>query len=496
MDIILDGTGPTYQQLVRAIRAGIAGGRFTEGNRLPPSRELARDLKISRTTVTAAYQRLRSEGLLVGRVGDGSYIATPMQPLRTRPGVQRAVSAPQSAFSRRARAQFVTEAVPSPPDAGVRYAFLSNLPLINTALPSLWAKAVARAAAYLPPTYPPVAGLPALREALARHLAQTRGIVCTADDVLIVSGAQQAFDLIARTLIDEGDEILMEEPAYDRVRKLFRMHGARIAAVQVDAEGLRTELIPPRPGKLIFVTPSHQFPTGAVMSRARRLALLDRARASGSWICEDDFDGEFRQEGRPLPSLQSLDRDGRVIYVGSFSKTLFPAVRLGYLVMPPALREDLIAAKWAQDLGTPALEQAAMAQLIASGVYERHLRSSTAALSKRRDALKRALREACGAKVRICPSHCGMHLLVWIDAIDAAEADDFVRLAASRHIGLNAVNRFYSTRPPALGLLMGYSAMPQREIATAVGVFAAFLDDYLAAREGLPGSTETGSARR
>jgi GntR family transcriptional regulator/MocR family aminotransferase len=483
MDIILDGMGPTHQQLVRAIKAGIAGGRFIAGSRLPPSRDLARDLQISRTTVLTAYQRLQSEGLLVGKVGDGSYVATPQRPLRARPAAQWAGSAPQSAYSRRARAQFVAEEAlgQSPPAA--RYAFLFNLPLVNTALPALWAKAVARAAAYLPSGYPPIAGLPALREALARHIMQARGVACGADDILIVSGAQQAFDLIARTLIDEADEVVMEEPSYDRVRKLLRIHGARITAVPVDAEGMRTDLVLPSPCKLIYVTPSHQFPTGAVMSQARRHALLDLARASGSWICEDDFDGEFRQEGRPVPSLQSLDPDGRVIYVGSFSRTLFPALRLGYVVMPPALREDLIAAKWAQDLGTPALEQAAMAQLITSGAYERHLRSSTAILAKRREALKRALREACGAKLRISASHCGMHLLVWIDAIDAQEANDFVRLAASRRIGLHSVNRFYvGGRPPALGLLMGYSAMPQREIATAVAAFAAFLDDYLAAR--------------
>lgn len=497
MDIILDGTGPTYQQLVRAIKAGIVGGRFTAGSRLPPSRELARDLDISRTTVMAAYQRLQSEGLLVGRTGDGSYVAATNRAPRAQPDTQRMVAPPQSAYSRRARAQQVTDDVPGQSAPVMPHAFLSNVPLINTALPGLWAKAVARAAAYLPPTYPPIAGLPALREALARHLAQRRGIVCSAEDILIVTGAQQAFDLIARVLIDEGDGIVMEDPAYDRVRKLFQIYGARIAAVPVDADGMRAESIPPGPCKLVFVTPSHQFPTGAVMSRARRHALLERARASGSWVCEDDFDGEFRQEGQPVPSLQSLDREGRVIYVGSFSKTLFPALRLGYLVMPPALRDDLIAAKWAQDLGTPALEQAAMAQLITSGVYDRHLRSSTAILTRRREALKRALGEACGATVRICPSHCGMHLLVWIDAIAAAQGDDFVRQAASRGIGLRTVNRFYTGDPPALGLLMGYSAMPQREIAAAVRAFAALLDDYLAAGKGpMPGPTRGGKERR
>lgn len=480
MDLVLDGTGPVYQQIARAIRSGIVGGRFVDGSRLPPSRDLADELKVSRTTVIAAYQMLRSEGVLDGKVGSGSYVRAPRSPAGPRHLVQRSTSQPQSAYSRRARALRVGEAMPTGRAEGVRHAFVYSFPIVNTALPTLWARAVAKAAAYLPPTYPPTEGLPALREALARHIAQTRGVVCGAEDILIVSGAQQAFDLVARVVLDQADGVVLEEPSYDRVRKLFQVHGAQIVSVPVDEQGIQVECLSTHAAKLIYVTPSHQFPTGVVMSRERRQALLDVAGANDSWICEDDFDGEFRQEGLPVPSLRSLDRDGRVIYVGSFSKTLFPALRLGYLVMPSALREDFIAAKKTLDLGSAPLEQAAMAQFISSGAYDRHLRVATLELTRRRDALKRALRNACGATLRISPSHCGMHLMVWIDALSHREADAFLRLAASRGIGLYTVNRFYAGDPPALGLLMGYSAMPRMEIPAAVQAFAACLDDYLA----------------
>ncbi|GAB3101005.1 MocR-like pyridoxine biosynthesis transcription factor PdxR [Lysobacter terrae] len=471
MDLVLDGNGPLYLQLARALREAMAAGRLANGTRLPSSRELAYDLDLSRTTVVAAYEHLRAEGYISGRVGSGSYVTSPWTAPVRLPPPRRAVVA-QSRYSQRTREVCMLGNIPGHRPPGMRYAFQFGVPMVNTALTAQWVRELARAAPYVQPNYPRIQGLPALREAVARHINRTRGVACVADDVLIVSGTQQALTLIARVLLDEGDAAALEEPHYFTARTILQAHGARLIGVPVDADGLQVEQLPDPAVKLTYVTPSHQFPTGAVLSYERRLALLEYARLGSGWIVEDDYDGEFRHDRQAVQALQQLDRDGRVLYVGSFSKTLFPALRLGYIVMPPGLRDDLLAAKWADDFGSPPLDQAALANFIASGAYDRHLRQVTRKLAERRALLRTLLEQHCGDRLELMDSHAGMHLVAWIRDMPAAEGDALIRAAHERKLALYSIAPCYLQPPDRTGLIMGFSAMSPGELRDAVALFA------------------------
>ena len=471
MDLVLDDDGPLYLQLARALKAAMASGRLTNGTRLPSSREMAYDLNLSRTTVVAAYEHLRAEGFITGRVGSGSYVTSPWSAPVRPPPARRAVVA-QSAFSRRTREFCTLGNIPGHRPHGMRYAFQFGMPVVNTALTAQWARELARAAPYVQPNYPRIQGLPALREAVSRHVGRTRGVVCTPDDVLIVGGTQQALSLIARVLLDEGDEVALEEPHYFTARTLLQVHGARLVGIPVDADGMQVDRLPDPAVKLVYVTPSHQFPTGAVLSHERRLALLDYARSGAGWIVEDDYDGEFRHDQQPVKALQQLDRDGRVLYVGSFSKTLFPALRLGYIIMPPGLKDDLLAAKWSDDFGTPSMDQAALAGFINSGGYDRHLRQVTRKLAERRNLMRSLLKEHCGDRLEIMESHSGMHLVAWVHDMPAAEGDALIRAAQERKLALYSIAPCYLHAPERTGLIMGFSAMSPSELRDAVPLFA------------------------
>jgi GntR family transcriptional regulator/MocR family aminotransferase len=481
MDLILDGNGPRYLQVVRALKDAINSGRLPNGMRLPSSRELCAELGVSRTTVVAAYEHLHAEGLIRGKVGSGSYVTSP----RTAPSRPQAACIgvlPQSDFSRRSRQVFDIADLPGRRPPGMRHAFQFGLPMVNPRLSVLWARELARAAPYVRPEYPSVQGLPALREAICRHINRSRGVMCTPDDILIVNGAQQAFSLISRVLLDPGEAVVIEEPHYHGVRKILQIHGARLCPVAVDANGLRTAGLPDPAAKLVIVTPSHQFPTGAVLSLERRRALLDYARSAGTWICEDDYDGEFRSENAPVQALQAMDRDGRVLYVGTFSKTLFPSLRLGYIAMPPALKQDLLAAKWADDFGSSPAEQAALARIISSGAYDRHLRLVTRHLAERRGLLQRLLQGFCGNAIDVRPAHTGMHLVAWIRSMPRAEGEAFIRFALERQLALYPVDPCYLTPPDGTGLIMGFSAMSVREMHQAVRLFSDTLAAFAGSR--------------
>lgn len=311
-----------------------------------------------------------------------------------------------------------------------------------------------------------------MREAVCQHIGRTRGVVCTAEDILITAGAQQAFSLLCDVLVDPGDEVVIEEPHYFNARAIFLMKGARLVPIDVDGEGLRTPDLPRSIPKLIYVTPSHQCPTGAVLSRTRRLELLEYAQRGDAWICEDDYDGEFRHEGRPVESLQSMDGGSRVIYVGSFSKTLFPSLRLGYLVVPAGLREDFTKAKWVSDFSCSPFEQSALAGLIAGGAYDRHLRLTTRKLAERRAVLRKSLWERCGRRVEISEAGSGMHLLVWVDGASRADGRAITRHAMELGLALYPVEHFYVDPPDRAGFLMGFSTMGPKDICEAVALFA------------------------
>ena len=413
MYLQLDEIGPLHAQLTRALKSAILEGRYGKGIRLPPSRTLSRELSVSRNTVLTAYEQLRAEGFVTGRVGSGSYITPPFQAADVHQPGAEAVR-PQSSYARRGRLYHDHEHIPGQAVAGVRYAFQYGLPMVNPALTSAWARTLAKAAAYTSPSYPPSQGLPSLRTEVCEYLARRRGVVADPQDVVIVSGTQQAVALSLRVLMDEGDDAIIEEPQYFAIRELLQMHGARITAIPTDTEGLRCDLLPQRSPRLIFTTPSHQFPGGALLSLPRRMELLRYANRHQSWIFEDDYDGEFRYDSRPLAALRSLDKDDRVLYVGTFSKAIFPSLRLGYMVVPRALRSDFVTAKWAQDFGSSAIEQAAIASFMQSGGFERHLRRSSKVLQERRETLLQGLRLHGKGRLQIADSHAGMHLVAWV----------------------------------------------------------------------------------
>jgi GntR family transcriptional regulator/MocR family aminotransferase len=480
MDLFLDGDGPVYRQVARALRGAIVAGRLPHGTRLPPSRDLAHDLGVSRNTVVAAYEALRIEGLLSGRVGDGSYVQAEKAPASRSHVLQRSV-APQSEFARRGRQVHDPAEWPfGMRKPGLRYAFQFGFPMVSHTLAATWAREVARAAPYVGLDYPERQGSTALRRAIAAHITRSRGVRCTPGDVLVVDGTQQAISLVADVLVDRGNEVVMEDPHYRSMRKVFQLRGATIVGVGVDAHGLKTAELPQRSVKLVTVTPSHQFPTGAVLSAERRRALLDYASRTGGWILEDDYDGEFRYGTDAVAALQAMDRDGRVIYVGTFSKTLSPACRLGFLIMPPGLHDDFLTAKWAADLGSPPLEQTALAHFMERGGYERHLRQVTRILSDRREALVKALREVLGSQCVFDETHAGMHMMVRLEGLTAADEDALVRLAEQRGLGLYPARISYLHPPDACNLLMGFSTLPAREIRDAVVLLAACIADVRA----------------
>lgn len=438
MYLELDGNGPLHVQRTRALKDVVLEGRLARGARLPPARQLAREVGVSRNTVLAAYEQLRVEGFIEGRVGSGSYVA---RPLRTLDGGTAAAAPvpPQSEFARRARVFHDHARIPGRTVPGVRYAFQSGVPMANPALTTMWARELAHAAAYTPPGY-----LPALA---------------------------------ARVLLDPGDVVALEEPHYNALREVMQIHGARLHTVTVDREGLCCHALPCPPPKLVCVTPSHQFPTGAVMSLPRRMTLLDYARRHGCWVLEDDYDGEFRYDGRPLAALRSLDRHGRVLYVGTFSKVVFPALRLGYLVVPPGLRTDFLNAKWQDDFGSPTIEQAALARFIANGGFERHLRRAARALRDRRQVLLEGMRAGAGDRLEIEDSHAGMHLLAWLRGRDRAAGEALVAHARARGLALYPVTPYYLDPPDRAGLLLGCASLTTAEIREAVALLVRCLEE-------------------
>jgi GntR family transcriptional regulator/MocR family aminotransferase len=320
-------------------------------------------------------------------------------------------------------------------------------------------------------------GSPRLREVITGYLQRARGVQCDPDQVLIVNGSQQALDLIARTLIDPDDVVVIENPNYLGAREVFLAAGARLVPGLVDAEGLNIDRLPPlaRRARLIYVTPSHQFPTGAVMPLARRLALLAWTAAHGSYVIEDDYDSEYRYEGRPIEAMQSLDRNGRVIYVGTLSKILFPALRLGYLVLPKPLVDVFRTVKHLSDRHTASLQQDVVTEFVAQGHFERHLRRTRKRNAQRRVALLRVLAREFGDTISVQGANAGLHVLAWFRNRAPEDAEEIVARAEQAGVGVYPVTPYYLDRPPAAGLVLGYAALNANEIDAGITLLAGHL---------------------
>jgi GntR family transcriptional regulator/MocR family aminotransferase len=313
--------------------------------------------------------------------------------------------------------------------------------------------------------YGPAAGSLALREAIAVHLRRSRAVACDASQVIVVSGSQQALDLIARVLIERGDRVAIENPIYQGTSEILRTAGARLLPVPVDREGLRPASLP-KDARIAFVTPSHQFPTGAVLPLARRLELLDWARRKDAVVVEDDYDGEFRYQEQPLESLQGLDTEGRVIYIGTFSRTIFSALRIGYLIVPKSLAAAFTSAKWLCDRHTATLEQETLAEFIGSGLYERHLRRVRRRNAGNRDVLMESINKHLGDRVEVTGDGAGAHVVLWPRKHISESA--VVEKAAARGVGVYAISGYFLTRPSRSGLMLGYSRMTKEGIREGI----------------------------
>jgi GntR family transcriptional regulator/MocR family aminotransferase len=473
MHLELDGTGALYEQLTRALKRGILGGHLRGGSKLPATRDLANDLSVSRNTVLTAYDLLCTEQLAIPRGGSGTYVAHNMGP-RTSPSASHTVG-PQSRYAARTRQLGPTNLARTQPP--VRYDLHCGEPLLSPALASAWRIELGKAAMHTDLRYATLQGLASLRQAICDHIARRRGVLATPDDVVIVSGTQQALSLVARVLLDEGHRAVIEDPRYELVFQVLRAQGCRIVPVRTDGDGLVTSELPTTSVRLVYVTPSHQFPSGSTMSLPRRMELLAYASERRCWILEDDYDGEFRFDSKPIPALRSLDVRDRVIYVGSFSKIVSPSLRLGYVVCPKALLGDLVAAKKLDDLGCPAIEQAAMAEFIKSGRLERHLRRGTVELRRRRNCLIEGIRNHAGERIRLIDSRAGMHLTGWLPGFTYARFERLIELGRQRGLGLHAIHHFYRVPPETPGLILGFASLSPIQISNATKILGACIDE-------------------
>jgi GntR family transcriptional regulator/MocR family aminotransferase len=450
------------RQIRASIQRAILDGVVTPGTRLPSSRALAEDLGVSRTTTLLAMQQLEAEGYVTGRRGAGTFVAEELPddllPRRTTPPGRR-VRHPT--LSRRGAALVAAPQGAHRLDGRPR-AFRIGTPAVDLFPVALWWRLASARLRSITPTqldYGEPAGLRVLREAVAGHVQTARGTRCDADQILIVAGAQQGFELISQVLLDPGDRAWMEEPGYPGARSALLGAGARIVPVRVDPEGLDVEAGARRAGdaRLAYVTPSHQYPLGVPMSLPRRLALLQWASRARAWVVEDDYDSEFRYGARAVPCLHGLDVDGRVIYVGSFSKTLFPALRLGFLIVPPDLVDGLVAARAVADQHPPVLDQAILADFIAQGHFARHLRRMRVAYRERLEVLTAAAERCCRGALRVRPTRTGLHAIADLDGADAARVS---REAADRGVEATPLAAYCVGREkPANALVLGFAAV-------------------------------------
>jgi len=476
-----DSPRPVSIQLYAALRDLILAGAFAVGERLPASRTLARELKLSRTTVIDAFDRLTAEGLIESRVGAGAYVSQALEAARPRaPGAPAGTPGPAPpARLSRAMAQAVSGFAERRRLPSAARAFTTALPAFEAFPMAQWARLAAkhwRASRNDVMGYGEPLGHPALRQAIALHLRANRGIGCDAEQVFIVGGAQQAFHLIGLTLLDPGDKVWFENPGAIGARNSLVASGAELVPVPVDEHGLRvSEGLRLSPQfRLAFVTPSHQQPLGSVMSLQRRFALLRAAEQAGAWIIEDDYDGEFSFGGPPLPTLKSVDTTGLVIYVGTFSKSLFPSLRLGYVLAPPALVDTLNIIMNKLLHGVPTSTQAVVADFIDEGHFAVHLRRMRRIYAERHEALCQAARARLAGALDIVPSHSGLHTVGWLSG--GLSERGVAAAAEQRQITVSPIERFAIAPIEARGLVLGFGGVTPAQIDAGVTLLAEVLE--------------------
>ena len=462
LSILIEGRDRLSDQVYHGIRRAILDGRLAVNDRLPASRDLGRQLKVSRNTVLAAYERLTSEGYLRARVGSGTFVDQPLfangQAKRNTP---HTVAPRLSGFGRRL---LPPQAIV--PRRDLPFDFRPGIPDLKQFPISAWRRILARQSRQLSPSsayYGDAAGDALLREAIAHHFSQSRALRCTGDDIIIVNGSQQALDIIARLLIELNDIVVVENPAYPAALATFRAAGARILAVPVDNEGLCTDRLP-KTAKLIYVTPSHQFPLGVPLALSRRRALLQWAEHNRVVVVEDDYDSEFRYGGRPLDALQGLDNCESVIYLGTFSKVLFPSLRLGFVVPPPNLYQPFLAAKWITDRHTETGEQRIISEFIREGHLARYIRRMQHVYFDRQQVLIESLKRHLPT-ISPLPAVAGLHLAGFLP--NGFPVNELIARSAATGVGLYSIAPFYISTARA-GLMFGFGSCNASDIAEGI----------------------------
>jgi len=486
--LVLDRRRGLSQQLYQALRERMLDGRLGSGTRLPATRDLAQMLELSRNSVMRAYDQLYAEGFIESRVGDGTYVSH-LEKLSTHlsTGLSRGLSTGLSTF-----VESDTEHSSSSSDldeplnrlkkhrlplprAGQPRAFRVGVPAFDLFPFDVWAKLQAgfwRNPDLAQLGYGDPAGEPALRELIATYLRRSRGLTCTAEQIVITSGSQQAISLCAQLLVRPGDRVAVENPGYRAAGNAFALAGARVLGVPVDEDGMDcAHLAALGDCRLAYVTPAHQYPTGVTLSLARRLELLAWAECQDGWIVEDDYDGEYRYSGAPLAPLAALDRQGRVLYVGTFGKVAFPALRLGYLVLPPRLVEAFSQAKALAVRHSEVGSQCVMAQFMAQGHFQRHIRRMRKAALSRRNVLKAGWPADVPGLATMPDIAAGLHVRLVVD--NFAREQELVAQAAAVDVEINPLSGYWledSDTPldARAGLVLGFAAVPEGQVAGAL----------------------------
>ncbi len=469
---------PATRWLYASLRRGILEGRLRPGKRLPASRDLATRYGLSRGTIVAAFDQLKREGYLETRAGSGTFVARVLperllqapRPAPTRPAPARSHPRHLSGYGRRVR--LFPHLRPGP----IR-AFRTDQPALDLFPTTLWAQVAGRrlrqASMDLLLACGPMGYRP-LQEAVADYLTTSRGVVCVAEQVAIVSGVQEALDLVGRLLVDRGDRVVIENPGYIGATLAFEALGATVVPAGLDEEGIILGDASLRGARLLYLTPAHQFPLGVCMSLARRLAVLEWARSTGTMIIEDDYDSEYRYAGRPVPALQGLDRNGMVIFAGSFSKVLFPSLRLGYLIVPPDLMDFLAAAQSVTNRHAPLLEQAVLADFIAGGHFGRHVRRMREIYAERLSVLLDSARERLAGLLDVSDVEAGLQTAGWLR--EGTDGKAAAQAAARRDVEVTPLGRYGRGRVAQNGLHLGFAAIDPREIRRGVRELAIALE--------------------
>lgn len=466
--VTLDGGRDLSGQIFRQLRSAVLDGRLKPGDALPPTRELARRLEVSRNTVAIAYERLAAEGFVDGKVGSGTFVRRDVGLAR------RSRPRPTGGW---VRPRPVWATIPGPPanlEDDPPFDLRAGIPDASLFPYEAWRRLMTRElqpAAVGHGMYGDPAGHEGLRSAIAHHIGMTRGVRATPDDVIVTNGTQQAIDVIGRALLEPGTAVAVEEPGYPPPSRALVSQGARVLRVPVDRHGLVVDAIPPGV-RLVVVTPSHQFPLGMPMPLERRMALLAWAERHGTAIVEDDYDSQFRFTGRPIEPLQTLDRDGRVIYVGTFSKVMLPTFRLAFVVAPPSIRHAIRAAKYVSDWHTALPPQAALAGFIEEGTLARHIRRTREEYAARQARILAILARDFAESLEVIPSTVGMHLAAWLGPEATADDRDIVRRARSLGVGLYAISQFAQEPATRQGLVIGYGGIQRDGIEESLARLA------------------------